>query len=402
MNILYLCDEYPPGRHGGIGTLVQFLAREMAALGHHVVVTGYYDWGYGGADEFVDKGVKVYRFRRKFNNAFFSNKNSLLVRGVYKAFRLSGVFQWDITRSIKQYHAHVEDIIKEHNIDIIEKPDFSEYVQFCTKYTPLPQLSKPTVAKMNGTITYFLREAGKEVPGIISQMEKTHLEEADSLASASQYTADKTKAYLQINRPVKVLYNGIDTNLLTHIPTKKEATVFFSGSLVPKKGIYQLIKAWNIVHQQMPNAELLVFGKGPIDKIKQLLTAAAANTVKFKGHVSHSELFNYLAESNIAVFPSYAEAFALAPMEAMACGTAVIYSTRSSGAELITDGENGFLIDPDDVEKIADQILYLLNDPNICSAIAQKGKERIKDFDIKQIALEHEIYYSEVIANSTR
>lgn len=402
MNILYLCDEYPPGRHGGIGTLVQFLAREMAAQGHHVVVTGYYDWGYGGADKFEDKGVKVYRFRRKLDAAFFSNKNKLLVRGVYKAFRLLGIFQWDIERSIKAYHAHVENVIKEHNIDIVEKPDFSEYVQFCTKYTPFQKLSKPTVVKMNGTITYFLNEAGKEAPELIKRMEKTHLEEADSLASASKYTADKTKTCLQLNRPVKVLYNGIDTNLLITPVTKKEATVFFSGSLVQKKGIYQLMKAWNIVHEKIPAATLLIFGKGPVEKIKQSLTSSAAPTVQFKGHVPHHELFNYLATSNIAVFPSYAEAFALAPMEAMACGTAVIYSTRSSGAELITDGENGFLVDPDDVEKLAAQILYLLNNPDICNTIALKGKDRIKDFDIKKIALEHEVYYSEVLKGIAR
>jgi len=64
VNILYLCDEYPPGRHGGIGTAVRLLARQVAAQGHNVVVAGFYDWGYGGEDEFIDGQVKVYRFRR--------------------------------------------------------------------------------------------------------------------------------------------------------------------------------------------------------------------------------------------------------------------------------------------------------------------------------------------------
>ena len=73
MNILYLCDEYPPGRHGGIGTSVRLLARQMAKMGHHVVVAGLYGPGYGGANEFSDEGVKVYRFRRGYDFDFLAD-----------------------------------------------------------------------------------------------------------------------------------------------------------------------------------------------------------------------------------------------------------------------------------------------------------------------------------------
>ena len=58
MNILLLCDEYPPGRHGGIGTAVQLLARALVREGHKVVVAGFYDWSYGGKDTEADQGVK--------------------------------------------------------------------------------------------------------------------------------------------------------------------------------------------------------------------------------------------------------------------------------------------------------------------------------------------------------
>jgi hypothetical protein len=80
MNILYLCDEYPPGLHGGIGTSVQLLAREMVKQGNTVVAAGFYSLGYGGDDEFEDEGVKVYRFRRYFDSKFFSKQLSLAPR----------------------------------------------------------------------------------------------------------------------------------------------------------------------------------------------------------------------------------------------------------------------------------------------------------------------------------
>jgi len=74
MNILYICDEYPPGKHGGIGTAVQLLARTMVQRGHNVVVAGFYDWGYGGDDHFEDQGVLVYRFRRVLSSKFFEKQ----------------------------------------------------------------------------------------------------------------------------------------------------------------------------------------------------------------------------------------------------------------------------------------------------------------------------------------
>jgi glycogen synthase len=46
MNILYICDEYPPGPNGGIGSVVQNLARELVKQGHKVYVVGLYPIGY--------------------------------------------------------------------------------------------------------------------------------------------------------------------------------------------------------------------------------------------------------------------------------------------------------------------------------------------------------------------
>ena len=61
MNILYLCDEYPPCTHGGIGAVVQNLAHELVLKGHNIYVCGFYPY-YRKASVFEDDfGVKVYR-----------------------------------------------------------------------------------------------------------------------------------------------------------------------------------------------------------------------------------------------------------------------------------------------------------------------------------------------------
>jgi glycosyltransferase involved in cell wall biosynthesis len=400
MNILYLCDEYPPGKHGGIGTSVQLLAREMVRQGHNVIVAGFYDWGYGGEDVFEDKGVKVFRFRRSLVSKFFRNGNALYVRGMYRLLKMAGILQWDIKRSLKKYHTFLERLISENKIDIAEIPDYQDYMRFCNSYVPFPKLSVPTVIKLHGTMTYFAEEAGKHPPRHIWQMEHDLLRQVDAVAGVSKYTSEKTANYLDYPKTIDVIHNGIDaTTISFDQPIKKQPLrVTYTGSLVVKKGIYQLVKAWNIVIEKLPDATLWIYGKGHTEKLKAMMNEHAAKTISFKGHVSREELMKQLAGSEIAVFPSYAECFALAPMEAMACETAVIFSTRTSGPELINDNVDGLLVDPDNVNEIANKIIFLLKHSDICREIAEKGKQRVKNnFDIQIIAEKNIQFYQTTI-----
>ena len=98
--------------------------------------------------------------------------------------------------------------------------------------------------------------------------------------------------------------------------------------------------------EKVTDATLHVYGKGAIAKVKALLSQKAQSSVYFHGHVSREELMQQLKAAEVAVYPSYAECFALAPMEAMVAKTAVINSTRTSGPELVRNGIDGPLADP--------------------------------------------------------
>jgi len=401
MNILYLCDEYPPGPHGGIGTYVQLIARQMVKLGHKVTVAGLYSRGYGGADEFEDNGVKVFRYRWGIDGRWFENRQSLSVRIVNRVLLDAGITQQDIKKSLAIYQEKLEHIVASGQIDIIEMPDYIDYIRFCSSYMPFPELSVPVVVKLNGSITYFSAEAGKQVAPHVLKMEQHILTSAAAVSSASAYTAAKSASYLSYSKFIKVLYNGIDTNIaIESNAAHNDKQVVFTGSLVQKKGVFQLAKAWNIVIKEIPDARLLVLGKGVIGKVASFLHDYAKGTVTFKGHVNKDELYTCLAHSAVAVFPSYAEAFALAPLEAMACGIAVINSNRTSGPELIDDGINGLLVDPDDVEQLASAIINLLNEPEKRQQLALAGNEKVKQcFDIDIVARQTLQFYQEVLAN---
>ena len=398
MNILYLCDEYPPGQHGGIGTAVRLMARQMVKMGHRVVVAGLYTPGYSGPDRFDDEGVKVYRYRWAWDGRWFEHREWLPVRIGNLLLKYTGMMGRDIKKSLARYHEKLEELIAEHQIDIIEMPDYNDYIRHCRTYTPFPKLSAPVVVKMNGSLTYFAREAGREVPDHIFKMEQTILNQAAAVISASKYTACKSAAYFSYTKPVEVLYNGIDTRIPAGNITRNIHQVIFTGTLVRKKGIYQLARAWNIVNAQMPEARLIILGKGPKQAVIDHLNEDAISSVLFMGHVSTEELYDHLLASAISVFPSYAEAFSLAPLEAMACGTAVINSNRSSGPELVDDQVSGLLIDPNNINQITSAILHLLNDRRACVRLAENGNRKVKEqFDISRSAEQHVLFYQQLL-----
>jgi glycogen(starch) synthase len=229
-------------------------------------------------------------------------------------------------------------------------------------------------------------------------MDHDLLEQATAVSSVSKYTAIKTSDYLQYKGNIKVIYNGLDTHIPVANVKKVKNRVIFTGSLLQKKGIYQLIKAWNIVHEENKESELWIFGKGPIDELKALVSPAAVKSVYFKGHVGREMLFEELCRAGIAVFPSFAESFGLAPLEAMICGCAVIFTQSSCGPEIVQDGVTGLLADPYNINDIASKILLLLNNNTYCGQLALRGQRYVKEtFDIKKIAKDNQNYYSALL-----
>jgi glycosyltransferase involved in cell wall biosynthesis len=100
----------------------------------------------------------------------------------------------------------------------------------------------------------------------------------------------------------------------------------------------------------------------------------------------------------VAVFPSRAEAFAMAPLEAMASGCPTIYSQRGSGPELLEHGCQGLLVDPDDPEEIAEAILRLQADPSFAQRLGDEGRAHVRErFSIEKLTAENIIYYERCI-----
>lgn len=338
MKFVFLCNEYPPNMNGGIGTFTRSLGEALAARGHVVHVVGLYD--ITSITREVVCGVSVSRIpAKRRHSAIFLNRLAL--------------------------QRELREVAESGAIDVIEAPDFEGIT------AGLPRSSKARVVRLHGSHRYFADERGTPPAASVSFFEKYALQQADAIVSVSDYTANRTLALFNLHRPILTLHNAV--NVSPDLPRKtnyeeRRRAVYF-GTLAEKKGVLALAEAWRIFVQTHPDWTLTVIGRDSLHRGRSVmatmieLLGQASTTVSFDGFAPNAAVLAGLAEFDFAVLPSFSEAFALAPMEAMALGLPVIYSSMSSGPELITDGVNGWLCDPRSVDNLTATLGRAASDP---------------------------------------
>jgi len=198
---------------------------------------------------------------------------------------------------------------------------------------------------------------------------------------------------------IRVIYNGIDlekiqsmrrTDILQRYElTKNDLIILYLGRLHPKKCPDDLIKAFPKVVQGVPNARLIIAGKGEEkDKLEKLsLNLGLDKKIVFTGFVSEDEKWDLLKNCDIFVLPSIVEAFGIAVIEAMACEKPVIATDVGPFPEIIRDGETGILVPVHSPDRLADAIIYLASDDERRSEMGKRAKEDAQNrFDINKIA----------------
>src|SRR5262249_20871031 len=81
----------------------------------------------------------------------------------------------------------------------------------------------------------------------------------------------------------------------------------------------------------------------------------------------------------VAVLPSFVEAFANVPLEAMSYGCPVVFTRRASGPELIEHEKNGLLVDPADIDDIASATIRILKDEALAERLGLAGQQRVRE-----------------------
>jgi glycosyltransferase involved in cell wall biosynthesis len=192
-----------------------------------------------------------------------------------------------------------------------------------------------------------------------------------------------------ISATVEIVPNTIDALFVaanrdvTYGPEREPGSILFVGTVAPKKGVLDILKAAPSVVERHPQARFLFAGmeERPDDRARieqACLDGNVTDAVHFLGPVAGQAKLDLYLKASIFLLPSYGEGLPYALLEAMSAGLPVVATPVGAIPELVEDGQNGFLVQPGDHQALSDRILRLLDDPALRSAMSRANVERIR------------------------
>jgi glycosyltransferase involved in cell wall biosynthesis len=232
------------------------------------------------------------------------------------------------------------------------------------------------------------------------------------IIATTRVYANSSSILKRYSKKVAVVHNGVDTKVFNPDVDGRaikdlhglweHGVLLFVGALTRwhgYKGLDVLLEALLLVRERC-QVKLIVVGEGPMKPFYEDLARRQGlqNSVVFAGRVDDSTLPLYYAASDILVLPSKdsSEGFGLVLLEAMASGKAVIGSRVGGVVEVITDGENGVLVNPNDAESLSIQIVSLLGDDELRARIGSNGRAFAESHDWSAVARRVEQIYDEI------
>jgi glycosyltransferase involved in cell wall biosynthesis len=172
-------------------------------------------------------------------------------------------------------------------------------------------------------------------------------------------SADYDKHYPAVKKGKSLIFYGfncIDNDFFKSRYPKKftSKTVVCIARLVPVKNLDRLLHAWKIIEAEANDWKLYIIGDGPLyERLFKLTNQLELKNVSIMGTINYPLLPDYLHRAEALILPSLSETWGLVVNEAMAAGLPILLSDKVNAAEsLLTDGINGYVFNPDDVEAI--------------------------------------------------
>lgn len=384
MNILMLSWEYPPHVVGGLAAHVQGLARALVSRGNRVTVLTQ---DAATPREHDDQGVEVIRvgavpvrspdfmgYVHQLNQLLLSKATELVMRG--------------------------------EKFDVIHAHDW--LVAFGA--SGLKQaLRRPLVATIHAT--EFGRNAGlhSDEQRHISDIEWWLIYEAWRVIVCSEAMKREVGQVFQAPADkVQVIPNGIDVSdmnvtadksLRRRFAADDEELVIFVGRLVFEKGVDVLLYALKHILTVRPQVKMIVAGRGSIQSDLEALARSLgiADRVHFVGYVDAVKRDQLYGVSDVAAFPSRYEPFGIVALEAMAAGIPVVVGDVGGLKEIISNGEDGFLVPPGNASALATALLTLLDDRKRAQGMVARAKDKVENvFTWDSVAEQTEHVYEKI------
>lgn len=190
--------------------------------------------------------------------------------------------------------------------------------------------------------------------------------------------------------------NGIDTtqfdpnlvsdntkqNLRKELGLSEESFLFlFIGRVVTDKGVNELVQAFSEIHSSIPNSHLVIVGnyESNLDPLLPKTDNLIEKHLNIHAVGYKTNVIDYFAAADTLVFPSYREGFPNVVMQAAAMQLNAIVSDINGCNEIITNGENGWIVPPKNVEQLKDRMIWCFSNPEESEKMGLRSRRLMQE-----------------------
>ena len=369
---------------GGSGAVAAELGIELAKMGHCV--------------HFISYGLP-FRLKSSYANIHFHEVEVM----AYPLFRYP---PYTLSLSVK-----MSEVIDSENLDIL-------HVHYAMPHATSAYLAQKITRDEN--IKYVTTLHGTDITLIgnhhsFFKITKFSIEQSNGVTCVSEYLRKATEETFDIKKDMRVIYNFVDTQKYKRCPSisreavieklfkdkpgnigKDEFVISHISNFRPVKKVQNIIKAFCKIIRQV-NSKLLLVGDGPdVSWCKIIADKLGLNDrVYFMGLME--DIVPVLSISDLYMLPSSSESFGLSALEALSCSVPVIGTKNGGLPEVVQEGISGYLIDPDDVDAIANTALSILSSKKLIEDMGTNARKRALIFDSNKIVPQYLSYYNEIL-----
>lgn len=180
------------------------------------------------------------------------------------------------------------------------------------------------------------------------------------------------------------------------------SNVMYLSRFAEGKGCFTAVKTVEILAREFPNIKLYMVGDGPLlQQLKQYVSShELESTIIFTGWLEQADKNQVLSRCGIMLFPtSYGEGMPNSILEGMGTGLVIVSRPVAGIPEIVTEQENGFLINSCDPKDFASKIRYLLNNHEKCEIISSINRQKAKmNYEIRNVVTRLNTYFCDMLA----
>lgn len=220
---------------------------------------------------------------------------------------------------------------------------------------------------------------------------------SDVIIALSEYWKEYFKNEFPTKR-VEIIKNVISAPRV-HKQQTGYFTLLFLGLLGKNKGIYDLLECIRDHKVEFQGKlKLYIGGNGEIEYVKQLIKEyGIADITIFEGWVSGDKKIELLNKSDAYILPSYKEGLPISILEAMSYGMPIISTPVGGIPEIVSNGENGYLVEPGNKEDIYKAIISLLNDSDLRNRMGSVSLSRVGEHLPEYVEKQLETLYDSLL-----